>query len=121
MSYHDRKWKSGWGGKGQLNWREQQRNLPDHRVRVDEHGVYNERKRLVSKYYGVYWRQRRGNDGEWQRGCWHVRFWFKGESYYGGEFKEEHEIAAARAYDGLVKQVQANKPLNFPSDEPTPT
>lgn len=117
MSYHDRKWRSGYGGKEQLNWREQQRNLPDHKVRIDGHGVYNERKRLVSKYYGVRWRQRRSKDGEWQRGRWSVSFYFKNEYYYGGEFNEELEYAAAKAYDDLVMRVKANKPLNFPSGD----
>lgn len=116
LTYHERKWRAGWGSKGQLNWREQLRNLPDHRVSIDGQGVYNERKRLVSKYYGVRWRQSRDKHGEWQRGCWHVSFWFKREYYYGGEFKEELELTAAKAYDDLVRRVGADKPLNFPSD-----
>jgi hypothetical protein len=117
MSYHDRPWRNGVSAKGQLNWREGLRNRPDHLVTVDNHGVYNERRRLQSKYYGVRWRQKRNRTtGEWQRGFWHVSFILNGEFQYGGEFKEEFEVRAAMAYDDLVRQTGANKPLNFPSD-----
>lgn len=117
MSYHDRNWKAGWGGKGQLNYREFLRNRPDHLVRLDGEGVYYERKRLKSKYHGVHWTQRRDSKGEWMEGRWEVSFEANAEKHYGGRFQEENEIEAAKAHDALVVRLRVCRPLNFPTGD----
>lgn len=117
MSYHDRKWKAGWSGKGQLPYKEAMRNRPDHLVTIDCEGVYYERKRLKSKYYGVRWSQNRNVQGEWMEGRWEVSFESNREKHYGGRFREENEIEAAKAYDELVTSLGIARPLNFPSGD----
>lgn len=110
-----RQWKSGSKPRKQMSLTEQLRDLPSHRFPLDGHGVYHERKRLKSKYYGVRWHQRRNADGEWREGRWSVGIEVNGEYHYGGEFREENEIYAAAAYDDLVKRLGLCRPLNLPS------
>lgn len=110
-----RHWKSGSKPRRQLSATELLRDLPAHRFPLDNNGVYHERKRLTSKYYGIRWQQRRGENGEWREGRWRVSLVLNGEYHYGGEFREENEIHAAAAYDDLVKRLGLCRPLNFPS------
>lgn len=117
MSYHDRQWKSGFGGKAQLSYPEAMRNRPDHRVNIDGEGVYYERKRLKSKYHGIHWSQNRDKHGEWAEGRWEVTVQVNNEKHYGGRFREEAELEAAKAYDTLVAKLGISRPLNFPSGD----
>lgn len=97
-----KKWRSGAADREQLSHRSYLASLPEHQRRIDHKGVYRERKRLKSKYRGVRWSQRRNADGEWREGRWRVGLELHGTYHYGGEFREENEIAAATAYDDLA-------------------
>lgn len=115
MSKASRKWKLGSASRCNLNYHDYIWTQPDQFQRIDKVGVYHERKRLKSKYYGVHWKQRRGPNGEWLEGRWEVSVQLNGEKYYGGRFREEFEVQAADAYDKLIRRLGINAPLNFPS------
>lgn len=118
MGLDCQKWKSGFQSLAQRSYRQHVTGLPNHLQRVDGLGVYNERKRLKSSYRGVWWVQSRKSNGEWREGRWEAWLRVGKERYYGGGFREENEVEAAKAYDDLVKKhVGLTGPLNFPTGD----